>query len=105
MGRGICPWRNAWLRSQRELIMRIPSTIELVEILADYLQQGLLRRGSVNAILKSCNCGFSFAAEEQRNDKVKISVEVLSVDEIPEPDLSHEHVNIRSLVKRMHRAL
>jgi hypothetical protein len=95
----------AWLRSQRELIMRIPTTIELVEILADYLQQGLLRRNAVNTILKSCNCGFSFAAEEQRNDKVKISVDILSVDEIPEADLSHEHVNIRSLVRRMDRAL
>lgn len=95
----------AWLRSQRELIMRIPTTIELVEILADYLQQGLLRRGAVNAIRNSCNCGFSFAAQEERGDKVKISVEILSVDEIPDADLSHEHVNIRSLVKRMDRAL
>jgi len=95
----------AWIRSQRELIMRIPTTIELVEILADYLQRGLLRRSPVNAILKSCNCGFSFAAEELRNDKIKISVQILSVDEIPDPDLSHEHVNIRALVKRMDRAL
>lgn len=95
----------AWIRSQRELIMRIPTTIELVEILADYLQQGLLQTRAVNSILKKCNCGFKFSVEELRNDKTKIIVEVLSVDEIAEPDLSQEHTNIRFLVERMDRAL
>ncbi|HLM79889.1 MAG TPA: hypothetical protein VK302_04570 [Terriglobales bacterium] len=95
----------AWLRGQRELIMRVPTTIELVEILADYLQQGMLPQGMVNVILEECNCGFSFGIQELYNGKTTVTVRVVPVEEIPEPDLSQEHVNIRFLVERMDRAL
>ena len=96
----------AWHRGQRELIMRLPTTAQLVEILADYVQKGMLITRDVNSILLEHNCGFSFVESEVGPDgELHIDVEVVPVESIPEVDLTSEHPNVRKLVSRMDRAL
>ena len=98
------PAEHAWHHGQRELIMRLPSTPELAEILADYLQRGMMRSKQVNDILSHYNCGFSFR-DIGGQDRVKVSVEIISEDAIPEADLSNDHANVRKLAARMDAAL
>jgi hypothetical protein len=98
------PAEFAWHQGQRELIMRVPSTTELVEILADYLQNNMLSPKSVNAILKRYNCGFRFK-DVGGIDGLDITVIIQDEDNIPEPDLSNDHPNVRRLVIRMNSAL
>jgi len=95
----------AKLESERELIMRIASTVELAEILGDYLQEKLLERDPVNEILEEGNCGFTFKVRESHNDEISVSIVIKSVKDIGEADLSKEHPNIRVLVNRMDRTL
>ena len=95
----------AIIESERELIMRRPTTVELAEILADYLQEGMLEPKAVNDVLREANCGFVFRKHETSDDRISISVKIISVSEIADADLSHEHPNIRVLVDRMERAL
>jgi hypothetical protein len=100
---------HAWhavIHSQFELVMRRPTTVELAEILGDYLQSEMLDVRKVNNLLKDGRCGFSFKSPEAfGRDKVAISVNVVPTDSIPEPDLSSDHQNIRVLAKRMDNAL
>src|SRR6202022_3431668 len=42
---------HAWHHGQRELIMRVPSTPQLAEILADYLQRGMMSIAHVKKLL------------------------------------------------------
>jgi hypothetical protein len=96
----------AVIHSQFELIMRRPSTVELAEILGDYLQSDILDIGTVNKVLRQGNCGFAFESTgTDSRDREKISIKILSTDSIPEPDLSDDHPNIRALAKRMDNAL
>lgn len=46
------PAEYAWHHGHRELIMRVPTTSQLAEILADYLQREMMNTEQVNAILK-----------------------------------------------------
>jgi hypothetical protein len=96
---------HAWHRGERELIMRLPSTSQLAEILADYLEQGMLATKAVNEVLSHHGCGFSFAESEDRYDQRHISLEVSPLDALPEADIDSEHPNIRKLADRMDRAL
>jgi len=98
------PAEHAWHHGQRELIMRLPTTPELAEILADYLQRQMMPISTVNRILRDYNCGFSYQHVGPA-DEFKVTIIVTSEDAISEPDLSKEHPNIRKLVHRMETAL
>ncbi len=98
------PAEHAWHHGQRELIMRVPDTTELAEILADYLQRGMMQIPTVNRILRNYNCGFTYE-DVGNGDEFKVGIAVTSEDAIPEPDLSQEHPNVRKLVHRMETAL
>jgi hypothetical protein len=95
----------AKIESERELIMRLATTVEVAEILGDYLQAGMLEQHAVNEILEEGNCGFKFRKQESYDDEISVSIEIKSLEDIGEPDLSDQHPNIRVLVNRMDRAL
>ncbi len=85
-----------WMRSELEVAMRRPDTAELVETLADLIQDDWLDVDKVNELLASHGCEFSF--DKSRRDEVV--VEVTPVEEIEEE--KHEDIaNIRVLVRRM----
>ena len=88
----------AWHNSEIELIMRRPSTIELVEILADLVQDDVLDSDNVNDILRNDKCSFRFEIEDNTDGVV---IEIDSLSEIPEENLSGDHPNIRKLAERM----
>jgi hypothetical protein len=98
------PAEYAWHHGQRELIMRIPSTPELAEILADYLEKGMMRRKDVNEILSNYGCGFTFERDGYRSH-APVEIQVVPVDSIDEVDLKTDHPNVRRLVTRMDAAL
>jgi hypothetical protein len=85
--------------------MRRPSTVELTAILGDYLQAEMLGVAAVNKVLADGNCGFGFRKREIDGDRVSVSLEIVSLSEIPDADLSRDHPNVRVLVGRMDRAL
>jgi len=91
------PAEYAWHAGEIELIMRLPSTIEIVAIIADFIQNDMLDITLVNRIIKSDNCSFKF---KQGGDE-GVSVSLMSIDKIPADDISSEHKNIRLLVSRM----
>ena len=96
----------AVIRSQFELIMRRPTTVELAEMLGDYLQARMLERSTVNEVLKNGNCGFAFRSIDIAGaDRTEVRIEILPTESIAEPDLSTDHYNIRVLAKRMDHAL
>lgn len=97
------PAEHAWHHGQRELIMRLPSTPQLAEILADYLQRGMMRTKEVNAILEHYNCGFRF--RDRGYDETNIEIEIVAAEAIPDHDLTQDHPNVRKLVLRMEAAL
>lgn len=100
------PAEYAWHHGQRELIMRIPSTPQLAEILADYLQEGMLATEQVNEILERHGCGFFFEEVQSRHDDSKIiKPKVQPIDSIDEADLNTDHPNVRKLVARMDAAV
>jgi hypothetical protein len=91
---------HAWHHGQREYIMRVPSTAQLAEILADYLQRGMMGIADVNGILKRYNCGFRFK-NLTPHDAPNIAIEITATESIPEADLSKDHPNVRKLASRM----
>ena len=90
----------AWHNGELELIMRRPSTTELVEILADYIETGMLDSDLVNDIFAQDQCSFRFD-----NEHDEVTVEIDSISEIPEEALTTDHPNIRKLVERMDAAV
>jgi len=89
-----------WMRSELEVSMRRPDTAELVETLADLIQEGWLDDDEVNELLASHGCEFSF--DKRHSDEVR--VRVTPVEEIEEEQ--HEDIpNIRVLVQRMESSL
>ena len=90
----------AWHNGELELIMRRPSTTELVEILADYIETGMLDSNLVNDIFAQDQCSFRFD-----NEHDEVAVEIDSISEIPEEALTTDHPNIRKLVERMDAAV
>src|SRR5271157_1906432 len=93
-----------WHNGELELVLRIAETVELAEILADYLQEGMLRKGDVNEILEEHGCGFSFTEVDGYYGS-HISLNVAPVESIPDADLTAEHPNVRKLARRMDTAL
>lgn len=92
------PAEYGWHNGQIELIMRLPSTIELIEILADMIQSNLLDIETVNEIITSDTRYVSF---EKRIQDDNVSIIVTPTDEIDEGDEQVLHPNIRVLIKRM----
>lgn len=90
-----------WHNSEIELILRRPSTTDLVEILADFIQSNMLDSDDVNDILRQDKCAFRFEVDD--DGKVAISIDSLS--DIPEETLAGDHPNIRKLVERMDAAV
>ena len=90
----------AWHNGELELIMRRPSTAELVEILADYIETEMLDPDLVNDILAQDKCSFRF-----ENVYDEVAVDIDSTSEIPEEVLASDHPNIRKLVERMDSAV
>lgn len=90
-----------WHMAETELAMRRPSSAELIEILGDMLQEGMLDLGAVNDILGGENVSVRFEAKGFDDD---ISVRLLSETEIEEEEDAAEHPNIRLLTARMEAA-
>ena len=99
------PAEYAWHNGRREVIMQIPSTVQLVEILADYLQSDMLRPRDVNEILRENNSGFAFHDRALVHDEFDIVVDITPVDAIADADMTGDHPNMRKLVARMESAL
>lgn len=94
----------AWHAGQLELIMRRPTTAQLVEILADYIQNRMLDDGHVNAILEEDGCGFKVQLRSfAEDDEAFVALEDLN--EIEAEGLDDDHPNIRALAQRMDAAI
>lgn len=96
------PAEHNWHSGELELITKRPDTVQLVEILGDYIQAGYLDRTAVNAILGEDNVSVRFGTEGFDGD---VTVEVLSEQEIEAEAADADHPNIRLLVSRMDAAL
>jgi hypothetical protein len=91
---------TGWMRSDFELSMRRPDTAELVETLADLIQDGWLDKDDVNELLTAHGCEFCF----DTNLDGDVRVGITPVEEID--DEQHEEIpNIRVLVKRMESSM
>jgi hypothetical protein len=91
---------TGWMRSELELSMRRPDTSELVETLADLIQDGWLDRDEVNELLAAHGCEFCF----ETNMDNEVRVEITPVEKIETRE--HEEIpNIRVLVQRMESSL
>ena len=90
---------GGWLRAELEVSMRRPDTIELVETLADLIQDDWIKVDDVNRIFAENGVGVSF--EVQRGS---VRVAVLLPEEIMEEEAT-EIPNIRVLVRRMETSL
>ncbi|MBU8689487.1 hypothetical protein KM918_19400 [Priestia megaterium] len=93
---------HAWHIGQIELIMRLPNTVELVEILADMIQERMLDVEVINEILNNDGCSVEFEMDSHRDT---VLVHVIPIEQIDEIEDSTEHPNIRKLIKRMDNAL
>jgi hypothetical protein len=91
---------TGWLRSELEVSMRRPDTGELVETLADLIQEGWLDGDTVNEILSGNGCAIHYEKDMDGDVSVEITpveeIEIKEEDEIP---------NIRVLIQRMETAL
>lgn len=90
-----------WHLGELELIFRRPSTVELVEGLADLIAEELISCGDANTIFEDDGVGIKFVWKNEA-----LLVEVTPVDQLPDEDLEpSEHTNMRKLFDRMDRAL
>lgn len=80
--------------------MRRPETSDLIETLADLIQEGWLEEDEVNEILANHGCAVSF----DKNMDGDVRVEITPVEDI-EVDDDEEIPNIRVLISRMETAL
>ena len=97
------PAEYGWHNAELELLMQRPDTAELVEVLADLIQEGIFDCHAVNEILKSENLSFHFTEYGNLDDR-RVEVDVLQIDGI-EYNTEDEHPNIRLLVNRMNVAI
>lgn len=95
------PAEYAWHNGELEVVMRRPETAQLIEILVDLIDEGVLPIENVNAILEADGC--SIRLEESSRGTAVILV---TFTELPdEPPAPGEHLNVRKLIDRMDRAL
>lgn len=97
------PSEHGWHNAEIELLMRRPDTVELVEIIADLIQEGVLNSDDVNEVLESENISFRFSGSGSLDDRI-VEVEVSPIEEI-EDTSTDEHPNIRLLINRMNTAV
>jgi putative lipoic acid-binding regulatory protein len=99
------PSEYGWHNAEIELAMRRPDTADLVETLADLIQEGVFDTDSVNKILEGDNASFSFSSAGNLDD-MDVSVTIMSIEEIEElHHVDDDHPNIRLLISRMNSAL
>jgi len=101
------PAENAWHNGELDLIMRRPKTAQLVETLADLIQNGVLNEKDINAILNEGDVSVLFKVDRADDNVESLTVEIKPIEELEE-DLSSSasaHPNIRALVARMETAL
>lgn len=92
---------HAWHNGELELAMRRPNTIQLLETLADFIQNGLADCNRINEILTEEGSSVSFQLIDH-DENVKVCVVPIEQIEEISPD---QHPNIRLLIDRMERAL
>lgn len=97
------PYENAWHIGEIEILVRRPDTVQLVEILADFLENQLLNVNLVNEILEEDHCSFIY--KEAGHENTYIKVVIPSIEEVKEDDDKEEHPNIRILINRMENSL
>lgn len=90
----------AWHLGELELVTRRGNTAQLVELLADYVECGILDEGEVSAILKGDGVGVEI--ELGRFDE-QANVSIRDISDLEE-DESDDHPNIRLLIQRMETA-
>lgn len=96
------PAENSWHNTEIELLMQRPDTAELIEIIADLMQENILNSNDVNEILESENLSFHFSEYEDFDDR-RVEVDVSPIENI-EDTTEEEHPNIRLLINRMKTA-
>jgi hypothetical protein len=84
-----------------ELVMRRPSTAQLVDTLGDMIQMEMLRLDAVNEILADDNVSVRFRSHGFHDN---VSVVILTESEMDEEIDQDEHPNIRLLTARMEAA-
>ena len=88
-----------WHLGELELVMRRPNTAQLIELLADYIENGMLVSASINEILKEDGVGVQFRLGGFDEN---VTVDILELSEIEEDSEDDtEHPNIRLLISRM----
>ena len=90
---------HSWHYGQLELLWTRPSTVELVEILVDFIENEMLEMHAINKILKEEQCSFRFDYDPIS----EVYVEVDELSEVPDEKLTTDHPNIRKLCERMDR--
>jgi len=99
------PAENAWHNGELDLIMRRPKTYQLVETLADLIQNGVLNEKDVNDILNESGVSVLFKVSRANDNVESLTLEIKPIEELKEESSSSEHPNIRALVARMDTAI
>lgn len=86
------PQEKAWHYAELELVTRRPDSVDLIEILSDLIEEELVPIDIVNDILNNDNSGIYFENG---------SIEITSLDDIEDDDITNEHPNIRKLIRRI----
>jgi len=97
------PAEYAWHNAEIELLMRRPNTADLVEVVADLIQECILSSVEVNKILESEHLSFHFKADGNLDNR-QVEVDISMIKDI-EDTLTDEHPNIRFLFNRMDNAI
>ncbi|MFA4844011.1 MAG: hypothetical protein WC632_03565 [Candidatus Margulisiibacteriota bacterium] len=95
------PAENAYHMGEMELLMLKPNTRQLIEIIADYVENDILPIKEINEILVEGNCSVQY----QKGNNDKLTIKIAAAQGIEGADMSAEHPNIRQLVERMDREL
>jgi len=90
----------AWHNGEFELIFRRLGTVQLVEFVAELIEQEWFDSDEVNKALDIENASFSFAWQGE-----SVVVDVQSIEDLEDEPLDEEHPNIRVLVRRMESSL
>lgn len=93
------PVEYAWHTGEMELIFKRPDTIELIEILADYINNNMVDHKMINSILEEDGLSFRFNIIGE-----DIIIKILSITDLEEEKPSGIHQNIRYLINRMDNA-
>jgi len=90
----------AWHNGEFELIFRRLGTVQLVEFVAELIEQEWLDLDEVNKALNIEKASFTYAWRGE-----SVVVDVQSIEDLEDEPLDEEHPNIRVLVHRMELSL